>query len=360
MGGLRRIEVLALVGSPRKGGNSDILADEVLRGARDAGADVDKVYLDDCHIRPIGEVVDNSRLREDPRRDDDFPAILARFLAADVAVFATPVYWLGVSAQMKCFIDRLSSYFNRAPYAARLDGKGYLVVTTFGRSEPDHGRWVTEPLKVAVEVLRGRYLGDLAISVYEKGRVRQMPEAMKRAYELGAAAVRTMQAPVAVAEGPASGEGVRIAPMRLEDYDEVLSLWRSAEGAGVDVSESDSREGIARYLARNPGLSVVARDGGRIVGTILCGHDGRRGYLNKLVVAASHRRRGIGTVLVAHCLAALKREGIPRCNLFVYDANAAARRFWESLGWVRPDTWGVMHRESVEPPSRGQPHTGAR
>jgi multimeric flavodoxin WrbA len=107
------LKVIALIGSPRKQGNSDILADEVLRGAHEAGAEVAKVYLDDFFIRPIGEVCDNSRERDDPRSDDDFPKLLERFLDSHVVMFASPVYWLGVSAQTKCFIDRLSSYFNQ-------------------------------------------------------------------------------------------------------------------------------------------------------------------------------------------------------------------------------------------------------
>lgn len=183
------MRTLALLGSPRKQGNSDILADEVLRGARDEGMEVEKVYLDDYVIRPIGEVGDNSRERDDPRKDDDLPAVLERFLQADLIVIATPVYWFGVSAQLKCFIDRLSSYFNCEPYAQRFTGKGYVVVATFGRDEPEHGRCVTETLKITIEVLRGRYLGDLCASVYQKGRVREIPDTIRSAYELGRRAV---------------------------------------------------------------------------------------------------------------------------------------------------------------------------
>jgi len=183
------MKVLALAGSPRKGGNTDILADECLRGAKQAGAEVQKVYLDDFNIRPIGEVIDNSSERSDPRADDDFPSVLDRFLSADIVVIASPVYWLGVSAQLKCFVDRLSSYFSRPPYAEKFTGKGYVVLCTFGSDESDHGKWITEPMKVCVEFLRGRYLGDLGVSVYKKGEVKHIPAAMQSAFELGKNAV---------------------------------------------------------------------------------------------------------------------------------------------------------------------------
>lgn len=187
------MKVIALIGSPRKGGNSDILVNEVLRGARNAGATVEKVYLDDLNIRPIGAVDDVLSERLDTREDDDFPEVLGHFLDADIAILSTPVYWQGVSAQMKCFIDRLSSYFRRPPYAERFEGKGYLVVCTFGREDPTTGDWVTGPMKATVDVLRGRYLGDLSVSVYQKGRVKQDKEALEKAYRLGKNAVETLR-----------------------------------------------------------------------------------------------------------------------------------------------------------------------
>lgn len=180
------IKVLALIGSPRKGGNSDILADEVLNGAKQGGAEIEKVYLDDFLIRPIGEVGDNSRERDDPRADDDFVKLLEMFLDADIIVWSTPVYWQGVSAQMKCFIDRLSSYFNRPPFSERFDGKGHIVLCTFGRPDDKHGKFITEPMKLTVEVLRGIYLGDICVSsCYQKGKIKEKKNVLLNAFELG-------------------------------------------------------------------------------------------------------------------------------------------------------------------------------
>jgi multimeric flavodoxin WrbA len=161
------------------------MADEVLRGARDAGGETAKIYLDDHLIRPIGEVVDNSRERDDPRKDDDFPVVLKQYLDSHIIVFSTPVYWQGASAQMKCFLDRLSSYFNHPSYRERFTGKGYIILCAFGRKESEHGRWITEPMKLTVKVLRGHYLGDVCASVYEKGRVKQMPDVLKACYDQG-------------------------------------------------------------------------------------------------------------------------------------------------------------------------------
>lgn len=177
--------VLALIGSPRKGGNTDIMSDQLLSAAKDQGAGTSKIYLDDHNIRPIGEVCDNSHKREDPRNGDDFPALLERFLEADVIVWSTPVYWQGPSAQMKCFLDRMSSYFNRAEYVQRFKGKGHVVLCAFGRPEQKHGEWITEPMKLTAEVLHGTYLGDVCASVYQKGKVLEMPEVLSACRRLG-------------------------------------------------------------------------------------------------------------------------------------------------------------------------------
>jgi NAD(P)H-dependent FMN reductase len=182
-----------LLGSPRKGGNTDILADEFLRGAADAGAEAEKVCLDDLRIRPIGEVSDRPAERADTRADDDFPAVLEKFLAADVVCFASPVYWQGVTAQLKCFLDRLSGYRCRPEYGARFGGKGFAVLTAFGQTDPDHGKWVIEPIKVGVRVLGGRYLGEVSVSVFKKAAVRAMPQALQAAFNLGKTCTETMR-----------------------------------------------------------------------------------------------------------------------------------------------------------------------
>jgi N-acetylglutamate synthase len=120
--------------------------------------------------------------------------------------------------------------------------------------------------------------------------------------------------------------------MTIDDYDAVLALWKAAEGVGL--SAADERPAIARYLERNPGMSFVACDDGRIVGAALCGHDGRRGYLHHLAVALPCRRRGLGRQLAERCLAALAAVGIDKCHLFVFGGNAAGAAFWKRIGWT--------------------------
>ena len=126
--------------------------------------------------------------------------------------------------------------------------------------------------------------------------------------------------------------GALIQEMTIQDYDEVYALWQESEG--IELSDVDSEEDITRFLERNPGLSFVAHDNGQLVAAVLCGHDGRRGYIDQLAVRKSHRRQGIGRGLVARCLYNLMRIGIRRWHLFVLEDNQDAIAFWKKLGWA--------------------------
>lgn len=134
-------------------------------------------------------------------------------------------------------------------------------------------------------------------------------------------------------------------------YDEAIALWRASDGIGLN--ESDTREAIATFLDRNPGLSLVVRDpAGVLVAAVLCGHDGRRGYLHHLAVAAAHQRRGIGRAIVETCLGRLADQGIAKCNLFLYADNAAGRAFWLRHGWRTRDDLIVVQRATPESATR--------
>lgn len=130
---------------------------------------------------------------------------------------------------------------------------------------------------------------------------------------------------------------MEIRNMRPDDYDEAYSLWLSCPGMGLNDLD-DSREGISRYLARNPDTCFVAEERGRVVGAILAGHDGRRGYIGHTAVAPARQRQGIGRRLVEAALKALEREGIHKVNLVVFSTNDKGNAFWEAMGFTtRPD-----------------------
>ena len=125
-----------------------------------------------------------------------------------------------------------------------------------------------------------------------------------------------------------------IVPMVPEDYDDVRALWMTIRGFGIRALD-DSREDIERFILRNPTTSVVARDGDRIVGSILCGSDGRQGALYHVCVAKDYRRRGIGTQMVAFCMHQLRYMGINKVSLIAFTRNDAGNAFWNKIGWTR-------------------------
>ncbi len=130
---------------------------------------------------------------------------------------------------------------------------------------------------------------------------------------------------------------MEIRHMQLDDYDNVYELWLNCHGMGLNNLD-DSREGIAKYLARNPDTCFVAVDNGRIVGAILTGHDGRRGYIGHTAVSPNYRRQGIGKKMVGTALKALKEQGINKVNLVVFAHNEEGNAFWEKMGFTqRPD-----------------------
>jgi ribosomal protein S18 acetylase RimI-like enzyme len=126
-------------------------------------------------------------------------------------------------------------------------------------------------------------------------------------------------------------EAITTRKFRMADYDAAVTLWKRVEG--VEIAEGDSRENIAFYISRNPGLSRVANDGPTIVGVALCGHDGRRGHIYHLAVDPAYQRLGLGKRLVDECLNGLRSAGIQRAIIMVADDNVCGRAFWRRCGW---------------------------
>lgn len=127
-------------------------------------------------------------------------------------------------------------------------------------------------------------------------------------------------------------ENIQIRTMTVEDYENVSSLWMTIKGFGIR-SIDDSKEGVERFIKRNPTTSVVAEEDGKIVGAILCGHDGRRGTLYHVCVHENYRRRGVGKAMVVFCMEALKKEHINKVSLIAFKTNQIGNSFWHHESW---------------------------
>ncbi|EMK6928450.1 GNAT family N-acetyltransferase [Vibrio alginolyticus] len=128
---------------------------------------------------------------------------------------------------------------------------------------------------------------------------------------------------------------VKIREMDIADYDDVIKLWGQTEG--MSLRDADSKESINNYLIRNPNLSFVAVSADEIVGAVLVGTDGRRGYLQHLAVSSNYRGKNLGRELVSQAISALANVGVPKTHLFVYNENVNAQQFYEKLGWFPRD-----------------------
>ena len=126
---------------------------------------------------------------------------------------------------------------------------------------------------------------------------------------------------------------MEIRKMTIQDYEKVYELWMSCKNMGFNDID-DSKEGISRFLERNPNTSFVALENENLVGIILGGHDGRRGYIYHLSVNENFRKNGIGSSLVKNCLEAFKQEKISKVALLVFKYNEAGNSFWEKQGFV--------------------------
>lgn len=139
-------------------------------------------------------------------------------------------------------------------------------------------------------------------------------------------------------------EKLTIRTMTMEDYEELYKLWMEISGFGIR-SIDDSKEGVERFIRRNPTTSMVAFYEDELVGGILCGHDGRRACLYHVCVKEKYRKHGIGQKMVRACMVALKEEKINKINLIAFKKNEVGNRFWQGLGWTYRDD--VNYYESI-------------
>lgn len=135
--------------------------------------------------------------------------------------------------------------------------------------------------------------------------------------------------------------------MEISDYDKIYNLWIHTEGMGLR-SLDDSKEGIEAFLKRNPLTNFVALNEEEIIGVILCGHDGRRGYIYHTVVKKDYRNQGIAKQLIEAAVSALKQEGITRVCLNVMESNDLGKKFWEKMGWEKKSFLGFYSKSITD------------
>ncbi|WP_397458540.1 GNAT family N-acetyltransferase [Pseudomonas asplenii] len=128
---------------------------------------------------------------------------------------------------------------------------------------------------------------------------------------------------------------MNIIPYTLDHYKGVMDLMRRTPG--ITVRDTDSKSATERYLARNPNLSFLCLDNGQVIGCAMCGHDGRRGYLQHVVVEEAHRGQGIASTLVERCLVELEKIGIYKTHIDVLVENTEAQEYWARRGWQKRD-----------------------
>lgn len=126
---------------------------------------------------------------------------------------------------------------------------------------------------------------------------------------------------------------VQIKDMSIDHYNEIFAMWQITSKRAL--SKADSREEIERYLNRNKGLSQIAVVDGKIVGTVLVGHDGRRGFIHHMAVMPEYRRQGIAKAMAEKAVEKLAKEGIIKTHIFIYCDNSAGKSFWGNMGFEK-------------------------
>ena len=190
--GITHSPVLGIVGSPRRGGNTETLVDEVLRGAEEAGAPVDKVILSQLDIAPC-RACDACRRTGRCVQQDDMPTVMEQMMRSGVWVLGTPVYWWGPTAQFKAFLDR---WYERAPVISQREGQRAILVIPFEDKDQGTARHVVGMLEDALAYLKLELFATvLAPGVLHRGDVREHSSVLALAYRAGQEAVKVNSDP---------------------------------------------------------------------------------------------------------------------------------------------------------------------
>jgi multimeric flavodoxin WrbA len=179
------MKVLGVIGSPRRDGNTSILIDEVLRGARDVGAIVQKIFLNDLDIKPCQSTCSaNCKKTGNCTIDDDMSPLYDELYDSNVIILGTPVYWYGPSAQLKTFIDRWFA-FSHPEFINRMTGKKMILVAPFEETDISASDALVEMISRSAKYLKMELLRTLLVTAGEKGAVRNNKVAMTQAYRMG-------------------------------------------------------------------------------------------------------------------------------------------------------------------------------
>lgn len=176
------MKILAVVGSPRKGGNTDLLMDSLIQGAREAGAEVERVFISDLDVNPCDNC-DVCKSTGECIQEDDMTPLYDKLLESDVWVLGTPIYWWGPSAQLKAFIDRW--YGIGDAQRQQLKGKKAALVAPFEDSDPATARHVVGMMHDIFDYLKMEYLGQVLATAKQRGEIAGNPAAIEEARALG-------------------------------------------------------------------------------------------------------------------------------------------------------------------------------
>ena len=174
------MKIFALIGSPRKGSNTDILVDKILMGAGENGNSFKKIYLYDFDISACIDCRKCKRSSFVCAFEDGMSGIYPKLEEADLIIFGTPVYWYGPTAKMKLLIDRLRPFIA----SGKLKGKKGIVVTPSEEGDSCCGP-LMEAFKMSFEYLGMSFAGSLLAKAYERGEIKNNPAELGRAYDLG-------------------------------------------------------------------------------------------------------------------------------------------------------------------------------
>lgn len=245
--------------------------------------------------------------------------------------------------ESRCSLDGTEQWFNWVLRGADGRAAGYLQATVYGGSRADiayelaSAHWgrglAAQATQAMIDELATHHGVQRLSAMLKRANHRSLRLLQRLGFAVSSSAEhrrRDIADDEILLERACDANALCVREFLPDDRADALALWHAAPCVGL--SAADEPAALARFLARNPGLSQVATRGTTLIGTVLCGHDGRRGLIYHLVVAEAERRRGLARRLLDRSLAALQRTGVGKCHLMVFGDNAAGQAFWRRVG----------------------------